>query len=111
MNEAKSNTVFQVGDEVSYGFNGDYYPAVVVKVSKGYVETMRLQVVFAPGFSADTRGNYLTRETPGVIGFERTPVTQIQRFTRKANGRFGLRGCKNSWLLTHGAVSAFNPHF
>lgn len=49
-----------VGDEVSYGFNGDYYPdGVVVKVTK------TLQITTSTGSTYRRRGNSCSWQKPG----------------------------------------------
>lgn len=105
----KTNTVFNVGDEVSWGYNGDVYPGVVIKVTKCKVTVAKLQLVIDPTIIPKPKGR-LTRDVPGV-SFEAYAPMWKETFTRKQDGSFGLSGVSGGWKLQHGAESAWNPHF
>lgn len=84
---------YVIGDEVSYGFNGDWYPAgKVTKLTAKFLTTER-----GGKFSLHL-SNY--REYNDALG---KSVDVKREVFRSVHG--------GTWLLTKGIVEAQNPHF
>jgi len=84
---------FQVGDQVSYGYNGDWYPAgAVAKITKKYLTT------------ADGRKFYLKENTTSQYDVNTKQHSDVTKeyFVSVGDG---------FWRLTKGVVEERNPHF
>lgn len=83
---------YQVGEDVSYGFNGDWYHAgKVTKITKNYLTTERGMKFSLKVCKIWTKiSEYDWQDIPTEI------------FRSVGNG---------TWTLTHGIVEEQNPHF
>jgi hypothetical protein len=112
-----NNEEFKVGDKVSWGFNGDYNPGEVVKVSKGYVEIVELDhhVTDESPHRENAWCNGLRDGDEGVTFTRKSGVQHVKRFTKRAvKGKIffqeqGISGV--GWVLHHGASWSRNPSF
>ena len=84
---------YQIGDDVSYGFNGDWYSAgKVTKITKKYLTTERGRRFYLKEFTT-SEYNHDTHE--------HVMITK-EYFVSVGGG---------TWTLTKGVVEEQNPHF
>lgn len=84
---------FAVGDDVSYGFNGDwYYAGKVAKITKKFLTTDRGRKFYLK--------EYRTRE------YDTTTFEYVD-----ARKEYFVSVGGGTWTLTKGVVEEMNPHF
>lgn len=103
----RDNTTFEVGDEVSYSFGSDSYPAVVVDVSKSghKITTQQMEVLITKGDESQQEGvDYVVM--PNENG-------TLYVWTRRTNGRYLMRGANYNGAprLSHGVRYYRDPSF
>lgn len=83
---------FQIGEDVSYGFNGDsYYAGKITKMTKTTIQTERGMVFTKRVRNLWTQiGEYDWKDVPTEV------------FQSKGSG---------TWTLKHGIHEYMNPHF
>jgi hypothetical protein len=115
MNNMNALLLFKVGDTVCWGFNGDYSPGVVVRVTPATVEVEQMELVLDKAIAKNGFG-----DAPGCRYIEGEPGVSFKPaglrmgyalFKRKKDGTFRDGSVKSGRVLHHGARYERNPSF
>lgn len=94
MNTVNVPHSYAVGDEVSYGFNGDYYPCgIISKITKRYITT-------------DTGAKFYIAKAPHVV------YANLDDTEKTIEMRDVMQLVSNKWFrMVAGHVNKRNPSF